>query len=596
MVHNQQGTNGRGFGAVQPLIIHVPDRCSECWGCARHCPARAIRVIDGRTEIIEERCVKCGACVTECGNGARIIRDDLGLVRELLEGETPVVMLLASEYIAALHPLEPTQVEVSLCALGFEHIETTVVGEEIVAAAYEQVHATDAVHPPRLRSTCPVAVDWVRFFHPALTGALVPLVPPYIAQSRVIRDKHHTEVAIVYASPCWARKDEALAAEYVDVVIGFDELRKLVAEGAHAINDGCEPGPLAHRKELSATDGFPRRTLQKSNLTDRGVAVVRGLRDIDRFLTAISRGEVFPEVVDMLSCESCIDGPCVNAGVSVFAKRNIDLAERERMLPPRDVLRLDRPTVDLRRSFSPDPAMRVEPSDAEIDQALAAGEFFTRNDALDCGACGYDTCIEHAASVCLGNSSWDACFPLARRRLTRERERLESEAVTDDLTGLFNRRAFNLRLEEEVGRSRRYGNDLALIMLDLDGFKGVNDTQGHAAGDTLLRSVGVLLKSELRATDIAFRYGGDEFALVLAATTESDAWVVAEKLRTLLGSMVSHTEHGMRVSATASLGVAAFGPSITDPQGLLSAADAALYRAKRRGRNRVELASRVQTH
>jgi len=309
------------------------------------------------------------------------------------------------------------------------------------------------------------------------------------------------------------------------------------------------------------------------------------------------RGEVFPSVVDMLNCESCIDGPCVSPSLSVYAKRNIDLAERERMDPPAidHCQVMASPPVDIRRSFSPAPVRAEHATDDEIDRVLAAGEFLSREDALDCGACGYDTCVEHAAAIWLGNSTWEACFPLVKKQLERERVRCETEAVTDELTGLFNRRAFNLRLHEEVVRAQRYGSPVSLVMMDLDGFKQINDSMGHGAGDALLTSVGMLLKSQLRATDVAFRYGGDEFALVLASTTESDAWVVSEKMRSILRSMVSHTETGMRVHATASFGVASFGKDIADPQALLSAADAALYRAKQRGRDRVEVASGVST-
>lgn len=558
-------------------------------------------MVDGHAEIIAERCVECGACVVECANGARAIRDDLPRVRELLAGEAPVVVLLASEYIAAMHPLTPAELESALREIGFDHVESTVVGEEIAAAAYEQIHVRGDIHPPRLRSTCPVAVDWVRRFHPALTGALVPLMPPYVAQAQVIRAQADGDVAIVYVSPCWARKDEVLSPEIsgiVDVAIGFDELKRLVEEGVVCKDrKASETTTLRHRKELSATDGFPRRTLERKDLTSRDVAVVRGLRDIDRLMTAIARGEAFPSVVDMLNCESCIDGPCVSRSMSVYAKRNIDLQERERMEPPSVEQRavLASPPVDLRRSFTPAPVICAEPTEEEIDRVLAAGEFLSRDDVLDCGACGYDRCVEHAAAIWLGNSSWDACFPLVRKQLERERERCEAEAATDELTGLFNRRAFNLRLNEEVVRARRYKVNLSLVMMDLDGFKQVNDNLGHAAGDTLLTSVGVLLKSQLRAADVAFRYGGDEFALVLTNTSEADAWVVAEKLRSTLRSLTAYTETGMRIVTTASFGVASFGGEHTDAASLLAAADAALYRAKRSGRDRVEVASGVST-
>ena len=147
---------------------------------------------------------------------------------QLLASGKRVVAMLASEYVAALHPLEPAEVERRLEALGFAAVETTVLGEEIVAAAYERVHSSAGDAFPRLRSTCPVVVSWVERFYPQLTHALAPVVPPYIAQARLVREIYPDDTAIVYVSPCWARKDEVHDPQFagvVDVAIGFDELQ-----------------------------------------------------------------------------------------------------------------------------------------------------------------------------------------------------------------------------------------------------------------------------------------------------------------------------------------------------------------------------------
>ena len=550
------------------------------------------------SRIIEERCVKCGQCVTECGHAAHEIRDDLPLVRELLASSRPVVAMLASEYIAALHPMTPDEAEARILAVGFTALETTVLGEELVAAAYEQVLGEAGAGAPQLRSTCPVAVDWVRRFHPRLTEALAPVIPPYIAHARLIRSLYPQDVAIVYVSPCWARKDEIYEPTLrgdVDVAIGFDELQRLLAEGgAPSAEEVAPPRSARPPKELSVTDGFPRRTLAERDLTDGDVVVVRGLADIDELLQAMERAETRPSVVDMLSCEGCIDGPCVNRELSVYVKRAVDVAERERQPPPvfdSRTLLSALPGVELSRSFEASPAPVRTPTDEEIDAVLSAGEFESRSATIDCGACGYRTCVSHAVAIWLGNSTWEMCFPLQKRRLIREREQLAEAAVIDSLTGLINRRAFDRRLREEVARSQRYGSPLSLAMLDLDAFKNVNDRHGHPCGDSLLRAVGVLLESELRTADIAARFGGDEFAIILPNTTKTDAWAVAEKIRAALARLTVHAENDVSVTTTASVGIATLNERVQHPNDLLDAADRALYGAKRAGRNRVELAS-----
>ncbi|MDO8986885.1 MAG: 4Fe-4S dicluster domain-containing protein, partial [Coriobacteriia bacterium] len=126
----------RGF-----LITSDKESCRECWGCVRYCPARAIRVVHGRSEVIEERCVKCGACVVECGNAAHGVRDDTPAVTALLASGRPVVAVLASEFIAAMHPMSSQEVERSLESIGFFGVESTCLGEEMVALEYERNHS-----------------------------------------------------------------------------------------------------------------------------------------------------------------------------------------------------------------------------------------------------------------------------------------------------------------------------------------------------------------------------------------------------------------------------------------------------------------------
>ncbi|MHB1477917.1 MAG: [Fe-Fe] hydrogenase large subunit C-terminal domain-containing protein, partial [Coriobacteriia bacterium] len=347
-----------------PLIEQRKDDCAECWCCVRCCPVRAIRVTGGRSEIVQEKCIGCGQCVSECSRGGFVVRDDTDAVRALIRSHRPVVALLASEFIAALYPMTVSQVERSLESIGFSSVETTLLGEELVASAYEQLHARSE-SAMSIRSTCPVAVDYVRKYHPAFVPALAPLVPPYIAQARLIRSLYPSDVAIVYVSPCYARKDEIRDPEFagaVDVAIDFTELKRMIVEGRSLAPGASVTAPPPSRpsalKEISLTDGFPRQTLVSRNLTDRTVSAVRGIEDIDRLLSAIEAGETAPQVIDILNCEGCIDGPAVNPGLSLFAKRNVESAARRApgttRVSTRAMLGI-LPVVDLVRSFSAAP-------------------------------------------------------------------------------------------------------------------------------------------------------------------------------------------------------------------------------------------------
>jgi diguanylate cyclase (GGDEF)-like protein len=167
------------------------------------------------------------------------------------------------------------------------------------------------------------------------------------------------------------------------------------------------------------------------------------------------------------------------------------------------------------------------------------------------------------------------------------RETLRSQSVRDALTGLFNRRYLEETLDREVRRVTRAEKQLGVIMLDIDHFKEFNDTFGHEAGDSVLREFGRFLASNLRGEDIACRYGGEEFVLILPEANLDITTQRAEKLREGV-KYLNVTDHGQSLGAiTLSLGVAIYPDHGADGTDLLRAADAALYRAKREQRDRV---------
>lgn len=588
---------------LSPLIGSDPDSCRECWGCVRCCPAKAIRVIERRSQVITEKCVECGLCVSECGHAGHVVRDDTPIVRDLLASGRLVVAVLASEYVAALHPMTPTEIERSLESIGFCAVESTVIGEEMVAIAYDSLCTRGGAFPV-LRSTCPVTVSWVRRYHPELTKALAPVVPPYVAQARLVKALYPEGTAVVYVSPCYARKDEVFdpeIADAVDVAIDFFELRRLMEEGVQMGFPNLAEDQLVRRpspmKELSLTDGFPRNALAAESMTSTEVQVVRGLPALDHFLCGLERGEAGPVIVDMLNCEGCIDGPAVNPRLSVFAKRNIESSGREtqgRSVVSSRMLLRHLPSVDLVRSFEPAAVRVPEPEDAELDRILADGGFASRADAIDCGACGYRTCVEHAIAIYQGNSTWDMCFPLQRTLLRSRVDELEVHETLDELTGLWNRRMFAERLVDEMARFDRYGVPVALLMIDIDGFAAVNDRFGRAAGDEVLARIGAHVRSSLRVSDLPARYSEDAFAVVLPGMHKTNAWAVAEKLRTSIESLrprVACETEKAAVELTVSVGVAAASSSTSDAPALIEAADNALFQAKGAGKNQVRLAA-----
>jgi diguanylate cyclase (GGDEF)-like protein len=163
---------------------------------------------------------------------------------------------------------------------------------------------------------------------------------------------------------------------------------------------------------------------------------------------------------------------------------------------------------------------------------------------------------------------------------------VQRQAITDDLTGLVNRRRFIEALDAEIERARGFGSALTIVLADLDNFKQVNDEFGHHGGDVVLRAFADLIRSHVRDVDVSGRIGGEEFAILLPDTDGAGAARVAERMRQSLNEVAIPLSDGAAIHVASSFGVAELAPGQAGDD-LLRAADAALYRAKDAGKNRV---------
>ena len=166
-------------------------------------------------------------------------------------------------------------------------------------------------------------------------------------------------------------------------------------------------------------------------------------------------------------------------------------------------------------------------------------------------------------------------------------QRLLSQSRVDALTGLWNRRQFDVVANQELERARRYGEPVSLLILDIDHFKAINDSRGHLVGDAVLIEVAAILRTDTRASDCVARWGGEEFAVLMPETDGAEATRAADKIR----AVVEANAFSCAMPVTLSVGIAEFHAEIDSLDDLIRRADDALYRAKTGGRNRVDLAA-----
>jgi diguanylate cyclase (GGDEF)-like protein len=283
--------------------------------------------------------------------------------------------------------------------------------------------------------------------------------------------------------------------------------------------------------------------------------------------------------VDILSTEGALDHPLSGPTEELYWRREL-LASIE---PPRS----RQPVVDgtvvasIGATFAFKPRRPV-PDPEAVAAILAEIGLGPNGRPWDCRACGFDTCQRFAEAAALGRASMRQCAPFQERRA----EEAQRAAAVDNMTGLSTYRVLRDRLAFEVERGKRSAEGFAVLFLDLDRFKEVNDQYGHEAGNEILRAVAGEIRNAVRASDVAARYGGDEFVVILTRTDLQGGARVAEALRAGIEGVGRRLGYPPGL-VTVSIGLSEFDPREPSEGDLLVSADRALYRAKAAGRNAV---------
>ncbi len=558
------------------MIFYIdPESCVGCLACVRVCPSDAVAVEDPLVRIVDEACTRCGLCLPACPHDAIEATGELG--RALgVAAMGGGALILNPEAAAHFYPATPEQVVNASYAAGFRLVFRGVIGDELVAAAYLSLWE-DEGWGTVIRSTDPVVVETVRTQYPELVPYLAPVTIPAVAEARYLRAMHGSKLPIVYAGV-----SPPVQGGELDGAITFGDLERLFQ--ARDVSVLTQPDfftrvPEERRRHLSAPGGMPLAILEEARHSSRRFRKIRGLGGLKALARAVAIDRIDLGFVDILSYEGYLDHPLLGPREELYWRRAV-VASSE---PPRSRLPVVDNTVVASVGATFDiQARRKQPSASAVENILQAIGPGPNGKPWDCGACGYLTCQRFAEAAAMGRATLRQCPPYQERRA----EEAQQAAAFDILTGLSSYRVLHDRLSYEVERSKRSNESFALLFIDLDHFKLVNDQHGHEAGNEVLRAVAAEVRSAVRASDLAARYGGDEFVVILTRTDATGANRVAEAIRAGIEGVGRRLGYPVGL-VTASIGVAQFNPQQPFDGDLLVTADRALYQAKTAGRNAV---------
>lgn len=398
-------------------------KCKQCYSCVRNCPVKAVRIKDGKAEIIQTRCIQCGNCVKHCSRKAKKIQSCIPATESIIHSGKKAIALLAPSYVAGLYPLTPGQIIEKLGAIGFDEVWETAIGAEYVIDHSAEYAATNN-NRILLSSPCPTFVNLVEKHFPNLIPNLIPISSPMIVTGRIIREKYKGEdVRIVFIGPCIAKKDEIMQDQFlgcINTVLTYEEMSILF--------EGIDEKDKKHLKESSIPYYTASKKGRRITLSGGIVSNLKGKFTEDRLIScdgtgncielikhiehSKTKGELDFLFYDVLGCRGCIDGACMKNDLLIHERQKIvtDFINRKYDIST-EIQFEEHYDVDMGRAFNDRMIPLSQPDESGIKRILARIDKLSEEDELNCGACGYNTCREKAIAVYQGIAEVEMCIP-----------------------------------------------------------------------------------------------------------------------------------------------------------------------------------------
>ena len=414
---------------MEPIVTYK-ERCRRCYSCVRSCPVKAIKVDGGFAQIMYERCIGCGNCLS-CPQNAKVVVDRMVRTQEMLASGSPVVAVLGCSFPAFFHTLRPGQLVAALKSLGFSEVHEGAYGARMIAASYRST--LESAQLPLISSHCPAVVDLIERHYPSLVPNIMPVVSPMIAMGRFIKGILGEETRVVYVSTCIAAKFEIQSeiSEAIDVVLTYQELDKLFK------NRGITPAGLTEMPfdgidpaagRLFSLTGGPLKVFDiQTDFQDNDTISAEGETHTIGIIRDLAAGRISPSFVDLRFCDGgCVDGPARDKELHHFFKRSLIISHNSAAPPYNTAAHYSSNNAlpDLARTYSDKSLQLATPGKDDIKRILHSTNKLTQGDELNCRACGYKSCREHAVAVFQGLADIEMCLPYNMQRIVDERGHL----------------------------------------------------------------------------------------------------------------------------------------------------------------------------
>lgn len=395
--------------------------CQSCYKCLRACPVKAIRFQNDQAEIVEERCISCGRCLAVCPQNAREVFSDLERIKMAIDSGKQVIASLAPSFSGYFYGKHKEFVR-ALYKMGFYRVEETALGADVVTKCYLD-YIKNNKQDVYITTSCPSVNFLMEKYYSDLIQYMIPVVSPMIAHGKIIKN-NFKDAFVVFIGPCVAKKIESHEKEYkgiIDATLTFEEIEKYFQDNG-IYNDIDNPNEKWNDIDIFSRTypfegGIEKSVKRLDSSFNMKTLTISGVEQCMELFQSIRAGEINNTLIEISACRgSCIGGPFKNNSGYFRRLKGVEEYLKERNKNVQEVKGDYIETTQFYKQFNDNSVYRRNVMEEEINKVLRKMGKHSKEDEMNCGVCGYDTCREKAAAVLEGMAETTMCLQYMRKK------------------------------------------------------------------------------------------------------------------------------------------------------------------------------------